>query len=143
MCSCLEAAKYFISLQGYDAGDAISNLKLQKLMYYAQGFYLALHDKPLFKEDFEAWEHGPVIPFLYQLYRSCGSGALPRDDYFDPDTYSPEDKKFLNDIYDTFGQYSAWALRELSHQTPPWYNTPRNMVIPKDVIKTYFKTQLE
>ena len=51
MCTCLETANYFLSLQGDDAGDAISNLKLQKLMYYAQGFSLAMRGKPLFRED--------------------------------------------------------------------------------------------
>ena len=109
MCTCLETANYFLSLQGDDAGDAISNLKLQKLMYYAQGFSLAMRGKPLFREDFEAWEHGPVIPSLYRMFRNYGSGALPKPKNFDVNRYSEDDRKFLNEIYDTFGQYSAWA----------------------------------
>ncbi|OQY42717.1 MAG: hypothetical protein B6240_13665 [Desulfobacteraceae bacterium 4572_87] len=51
-----------------EAGDLISNLKLQKLVYYAQGFYLALYDEPLFNEPIEAWTHGPVIRELYRSY---------------------------------------------------------------------------
>lgn len=142
MCTCLETANYFLSLQGDDAGDAISNLKLQKLMYYAQGFSLAMRGKPLFREDFEAWEHGPVIPSLYRMFRNYGSGALPKPKNFDVNRYSEDDRKFLNEIYDTFGQYSAWALRELSHQTAPWRDTPHNTVIPKERMTSYFKTQL-
>ena len=48
------------------------NLKLQKLVYYAQAWHLALRDVPLFEEDFEAWVHGPVIPALYQEYKKFG-----------------------------------------------------------------------
>lgn len=70
MCKCTDVAKYFLSLQGNDAGDAISNMKLQKLLYYAQGFALALLDKPLFDEDFEAWAHGPVLRCIYNKYKN-------------------------------------------------------------------------
>lgn len=142
MCSCLNIAKYFLSLQGDDAGDAISNLKLQKLMYYAQGYYLAMCGHPLFKEDFEAWEHGPVIPALYRMFKKYGSGALPKPDDFDLENYTEEERDFLNSIYDAIGQYSAWALRELSHQTAPWRDTPHNKVIPKELMASFFKTQL-
>src|SRR5450631_518283 len=53
-------ADYFLSLVDEEAGDSLSNLKLQKLVYYAQGFSLALTGKRLFDEAIEAWEHGPV-----------------------------------------------------------------------------------
>jgi uncharacterized phage-associated protein len=52
-------AKYFVSLVDEEAGDSISNLKLQKLLYYAQGAHLALHNTPLFPEAIEAWTRGP------------------------------------------------------------------------------------
>ncbi len=61
MLSCDDAAKYFLAQTSEDAGDLISNLKLQKLLYYAQGFHLALYDEPLFPEAIEAWTHGPVL----------------------------------------------------------------------------------
>ncbi len=48
-----------------EAGDVITQLKLQKLMYIAQGIHLALYDAPLFKEEIEAWQHGPVVRELY------------------------------------------------------------------------------
>ena len=65
MISCQDVANYFLSLCDEDAGDLISNLKLQKLVYYAQGFHLAISGEPLFDEKIMAWEHGPVIPQLY------------------------------------------------------------------------------
>ena len=64
--SCHDVAQYFLAQMDEDAGDLISNLKLQKLVYYAQGFALALHGRPLFRERVEAWTHGaPVVPELY------------------------------------------------------------------------------
>ena len=58
MLSAHEIAKYFVSLVDEEAGDSISNLKLQKLLYYAQGFSLAFFDRPLFSESIKAWASG-------------------------------------------------------------------------------------
>lgn len=55
MLTCFDAADYFLSKIDEDAGDVITNLKLQKLVYYAQGFSLALCGRPLFAERIEAW----------------------------------------------------------------------------------------
>ena len=59
-----EIADYFLSLQDEEAGDGISNLKLQKLLYYGQGCFIALcgPENPLFHEKIYAWDLGPVIP---------------------------------------------------------------------------------
>ena len=62
-----DIADYFIT-KNHEYGDYITNLKLQKLVYYAQAWYLAFLDKPLFDEDFEAWVHGPVNRDLYDRY---------------------------------------------------------------------------
>ncbi|MFM6174756.1 MAG: Panacea domain-containing protein [Sphaerospermopsis kisseleviana] len=69
--TCFEVAKYFIRL-AHETGSFISNLKLQKLVYYAQAWHLALFEQPLFNEDFEAWIHGPVVPELYHYYKKFG-----------------------------------------------------------------------
>jgi len=73
MKTCFDVANYFLKRQDPDAGDLMSNLKLQKLVYYAQGFHLAMENSPLFNEPIEAWEHGPVCVPLYHKYKSCGS----------------------------------------------------------------------
>ena len=59
-------ADYYIWFAN-DVGSYLSNHKLQKLLYYAQAWYLAFEDTPLFDEDFEAWVHGPTIPALLDL----------------------------------------------------------------------------
>ena len=53
-------------------GELMSNLKLQKMLYYEQGFHLAYFDTPLFKDEIEAWMYGPVIPAVYEHFRSSG-----------------------------------------------------------------------
>jgi uncharacterized phage-associated protein len=71
--TCFEVANYFLKRQEPEVGDLMTNLKLQKLVYYAQGFYLAMMDSPLFNEPIEAWEHGPVCVPLYHEYKNFGS----------------------------------------------------------------------
>ena len=55
MLSAQDIADYLLAFVNRDEGELLSNLKLQKLLYYAQGFYLALYDKPLFEDRIEAW----------------------------------------------------------------------------------------
>lgn len=118
--------------------DSISNLKLQKLLYYAQGCYLAITNKPLFDEEILAWKHGPVVYEVYQDYKKYGSYGIPDDklEIVDIDEYT---ENILNQVYDIFGQYSAWGLRNMTHQEKPWKETKQNDVIDLDLIKEYFK----
>ncbi|MGU9987360.1 MULTISPECIES: Panacea domain-containing protein [unclassified Rickettsia] len=67
--SAIDVAKYLLILVDREAGDAITQLKLQKLMYIAQGIHLVLYDKPLFKEEIEASQHGPVVRELYHEFK--------------------------------------------------------------------------
>ena len=78
MLTCFDAADYFLSKIDEDAGDVITNLKLQKLVYYAQGFSLALCGRPLFAERIEAWQHGPVCPLFSQSTKRAAPSASPR-----------------------------------------------------------------
>lgn len=138
-----QVAEYILTLSDPDEGDIISNLKLQKLVYYCQGFYLAMYDAPLFKEPIVAWEHGPVVESLYHAYKKYGTGAIALPDYIDFSKYSENTEELIKEVYKLFGQFSAWKLRNMTHEEPTWLNTPRNMEISHDVMKDYFKTQLE
>ncbi len=144
MLSALDVANYFLASSQEEAGDLISNLKLQKLVYYAQGFHLAVHDGPLFDERIEAWTHGPVVPELYHYFKEYEAGPIPPPSEFEFDKYDEEVKELLDEVNDIFGQYSAWKLRNLTHDEPPWVNSyekPEN-VITQNSMKEYFKTQL-
>jgi len=142
MLSCFDVARYFLALVDEDAGDSLTNLKLQKLVYYAQGFYLALYDEPLFPERIEAWMHGPVVPDLYHALKQFGSEPVKLDWEVDPDRYTPEIMGLLDEVYSVYGQFSAVRLRNITHQEPPWKQTPNGHVIQLDLMKSYFKTQI-
>jgi len=138
-----DVARYFLALSNdEESGELMSNLKLQKLVYYAQGFHLALYDKPLFNEPIEAWTHGPVTPDLYRLYKEYGSGAIPQPKEIDFDQYGEQLENLLNEVFSVYGQFSAWKLRELTHEEPPWKNAynKKEKIISHDELKEYFKT---
>ena len=63
-----------------DEGELFSNMKLQKLLYYVQGFHIAVFNRPLFNEDIEAWMYGPVVPAGYEYYQENGNkGIMPNE----------------------------------------------------------------
>lgn len=143
MLSCHDVAEYFLALTDEDAGDFISNLKLQKLAYYAQGFHLALYGEPLFKERIMAWTHGPVVPDLYHAYKQYESGPIPPPEVVDFEKYDQRTRELLDEVYQVFGQYSAWKLRNLTHEEPPWLAASDHLgeITPK-AMQEYFKTQI-
>lgn len=123
MVNVFDVANYFLSLVDHDAEDNITNLKLQKLCYYAQGFNLAIKGERLFDSDIEAWQHGPVIPELYHKYKEMGKTELYPDDNFDINKIPEDTKDLLNEVYDVYGQFSAWRLRDMTHAEEPWKST--------------------
>lgn len=77
----VDVAKYFITINGQknsdDEGNNLSKLKLQKLLYYAQGYYLALYNEALFDEEIRAWEHGPVVKEVYDHFKNIQGNFIP------------------------------------------------------------------
>lgn len=147
MVSVFDVANYFLTLVEEEVGDALSNLKLQKLVYYAQGFHLALFSRPLFENAIEAWTHGPVIPGLYHAYKQYGAGALPRPVDFDLDIFDRETCELLDEVYQVYGQYSAWMLRDITHQEGPWVQAFNEVGVGAKIehkaMQDYFRTQLK
>jgi uncharacterized phage-associated protein len=121
MQSARDVAQYFLSLaHTKGVGEPITNLKLQKLLYYAQGFYIALYDGPLFSDDLEAWTYGPVVPDIYHQYKRYGSGVIPAPEEFANAAYDQGTQNFLNAIYARYGHLSAPTLLEMTHQESLW-----------------------
>ena len=116
-------ADYFRSRTNAEVGDLISNLKLQKLCYYAAGVIAAARkddDKPLFKDPIKAWLHGPVVPTVYHKFKEHGSSEIPPIQDCDFSTIDDRDRAVLDDVYNYYGQYSAWKLRNMTHEEAPW-----------------------
>jgi len=138
-----DVAKCFLYLDDASEGDGISNLKLQKLVYYAQGFFSAIFDSPLFDENIEAWTHGPVVPSLYRSYKEHGASRIALPGEFDKSSLTKEEFELIEEVFEVFGQYSAWKLRNMTHEEDPWINHEDQAdVIPFDEIKNYFKKRI-
>lgn len=123
-------------------GDAeyISHLKLQKLLYYAQGVFLGFYDTVLFEDDLVAWEHGPVVEEVYHEYKSYGKNGIDAEEVYS-EKYTKEEEEVLEIVYNNFAQYSAWRLRNMTHEERPWKETGANGVICTDLIKEFFKEE--
>lgn len=143
MLRAIDIAKYFLAQVDVESGDSLSNLKIQKLLYYAQGFQLAATGTPLFPEPIEAWAHGPAVPDIYRALKHFGSNPvdLPQDVDFDA-ILKPESRELLDEVYSVYGQFSAASLRNMTHDESPWKDTPQGEVIPHDLMSTFFKTRL-
>ena len=116
-------ADFMLAKSNPEVGDIVSNLKLQKLLYYAAGMIAAVRGRvedPLFQDCLEAWQHGPVVPSQYHRFSAHGSSAIPSVERFDFGVFKPHDLEVLDDVYNFFGQYSAWKLRNMTHEEAPW-----------------------
>lgn len=144
MLTCYDIAKYFLSKSDDEIEERISNLKLQKLVYYAQGFHLAMYGKPLFDEKIEAWAHGPVVSDLYHKYKEYGANGIPRPKKINLKKFDKKTIELLDEVYNVYGQYSAWRLREMTHEETPWKkaHSSINKTISHKSLKEYFVTLL-
>jgi uncharacterized phage-associated protein len=138
----LEATtKYFIALSKKSPNKDLTNKKLQKLLYYSQAWNMVLRDKPLFKEDFQAWIHGPAIPEVYQTFKNCGSAVIDIDvNKEDYKALTNDDKKILDEIWRVYGKYDASYLEILSHNEEPWQKA-RNGCMPYDASRAVISKQ--
>jgi uncharacterized phage-associated protein len=137
-----DVAKFILSLADTDADECISNMKLQKLLYYCQGFCLVMLGRKLFPDPILRWDHGPVVRTIWEDYNRYGAGAIDYPTGFDASQIGPDEKHVINEIYSLYGQYSAWGLRNMTHDEPPWQNTLPNGEITEDKMIDFFRTQL-
>jgi uncharacterized phage-associated protein len=134
-------AEYFLSLTEPDAGDYMSNLKLQKLLYYAQGFHLAVFGQPFFEEPILSWHQGPVVEKIYHKYEHK-DGVLAMPEHLHMEQLHDIQIGLLNNVYTSFAQFSAWKLRLMTFHEPPYQQTLPGREITRELLTTYFKTQL-
>lgn len=144
MYTAMTIAKWFIAW-GEAEDDELSNMKLQKLLYYAQGHHLARTGEPLFGDEIQAWSHGPVVPLIYRAFRDFHANpiVLPDTDSFTWDAVDPETTNLLGEVWNTYGGYSAGRLRAMSHAEAPWRTSfaggdDRGAVIPVSVMAEWF-----
>lgn len=135
----------FLLIECRDHGDILTNLKLQKLLYYAQAWYLAQYDKSLFTEDFQAWIHGPVLLSQYQRFKKFEWYPITED--LNPPSIEKHVVDHLREIVHVFGIETALTLELMTHNEEPWKNArkgiPANQsskaVISKDSMQSFYK----
>ena len=137
-----QIAKWFLAYNNIhvaeESADYISNMKLQKLLYYAQGVYMGITGKKLFDDPICAWKHGPVVPDVYHEYKNFGSNGINLDEPFNLETFDTETENILKSVYNNFSQFSAWKLREMTHNEEPWKSTEQSQEINPQLIKDFF-----
>lgn len=129
--------------------NGISTRKLQKLAFYSQGVSLAIFEEPLFDEEFQAWQHGPVCRELFQKHKGEFSVSTESFPYGNPQALTPNELMVIDAVISTFGYLSGDQLSDLTHQEDtPWSITRKknnlnpdessDAIIEKDLIKEYF-----
>jgi uncharacterized phage-associated protein len=119
-----DAADYII-LKLDAGGEAITNLKLQKLLYYVQAWHIALHEEVAFPGRFQAWIHGPVSRTVYN--RFCASKSLYSEitvsditPGFNPEVIDQRRRFHIDRVLDAYAAFSGSELEEMTHNEEPW-----------------------
>ena len=139
-----------LSLAGEEA-DPLTNLRLQKLLYYAQAWSLILRDRDLFSEDVVAWRYGPVVPEVYRkLSDGLGASAITLALFENaPDVADEDEAAFLANVWDAYKEFSALKLSDMTHKESPWIkawgNRPTNATgddpIKAEYLEEFFSKQ--
>lgn len=125
-------------------GDTITNLKLQKMLYYAQGWFLAFYDRPLFSDSLRAWIRGPVQYEVWQSFNHYRWEPITKK--VRKPAVSTHAQVHLDDVIKVYGDISAYTLERMTHGEPPWIRARGSLrpdqrstaVISLDDMKAYF-----
>ncbi|MGF7206720.1 putative phage-associated protein [Skermanella aerolata] len=164
--SAAAVANEFLALGRLEpSAPPIDQMKLQKLLFYAHAWHLALHDQALFEEDFEAWPWGPVVRDIYSQTRKYGKNPVSEelmelqrtgDNVLDYTFVIPhidvrETKEFIRQIWDVHKSYSGVQLSNSTHAPgEPWTiirdrygNLDGKPMIPNKLIEDIFRKKIE
>ena len=140
-----DVAAFYISLAqdmaDMELGDAMTNLRLQKMLYFSQGWMLARHGRPLFEDAIEAWQYGPVVPVCYNWYKGSGGNPLTAE-MPSRDAFTDEEYELLFDAWNELSKYSTSQLVSMTHEAgTPWdtvWNHSKQREIGQEEIRRYF-----
>ncbi len=123
--------------------EGITNLRIQKILFFLYGFYWKEKQEEIITIEFEAWQHGPVIKELYNfLIEDSRLGQNRYNplklEWFEESIEPTYDLKTFKKILNYLGQFSTIKLVNASHDTEPWLKTPNLSIIDKELIKKWF-----
>lgn len=140
-----DVESFFIEIAN-DSDDNITNLKLQKLLYYAQGYSLSRNNKGLFDDVIEAWTHGPVVPEAYHTYKCCNASPIQSAaQAFDASQFEEDELELMLDVAREYGKYAGSTLRNMTHVKGGiwervYHAASGNKIISQAELKRYFDT---
>lgn len=151
--SAIDTAKLALALLKNSDDDIVeytSRLKLLKLLYYIQGYHLAMFNAPLFNDKMEAWLHGAIVPSVYKWVKDMTDEKL-QDEAMDNEQIGalnlhPQQTKLISEVLNIYNKYSAYGLRDKTHTEIPWlsvYEKDKNNEITLDSLKNFFTPLVE
>lgn len=151
MAKAMDVANYLIHLRDTDEKNgqyfSLSNLKLQKLLYYCQGGHYKWDNEKLIDDEdnllFEAWNYGPVVPEIYFTFKRFGQNDIYSDDVsFD---LKPNEEETIEAVWSQLKNKSAFQLVDLTHSEKPWKiaRAENSIFIDEDEIKDFFRLPTE
>ena len=133
-----------------EMAEYTSRLKLLKLLYYVQGYHLAMFDAPLFNDKIEAWLHGPVVRSVWNWAKNYGDEAMQKEalnkEQITALSLHPQQIKLISEVLEIYNKYSAYGLRDKTHTEMPWlsaYEKDKNNEITQDSLKEFFTPLVE
>ncbi|MGL4552196.1 MAG: Panacea domain-containing protein [Gemmataceae bacterium] len=151
MASASSVAREFVALSyAGDEPDPLTNLRLQKLLYYAQAWSFVVRGANLFPEAVQAWRHGPVVRRVYAAVpKGVKADVLGRKQFADAAPLTAEQSAFVRAVWETYREFSATKLAALTHDEDPWLDAwgdrpeggTGSEVIPPESMADYFAKQ--
>jgi len=142
----LDIAAYIVRLSE-KIGEPITNMKLQKLIYYVFAWYAVEKGEKLFDEPILAWKYGPVITSVYEVYKDFGADVIKGVKDGKPQDLDSFTKSLIEEVFTIYGGKTAIELMNLTHSEAPWRDTfnpnNQNKEIPFEEIKEYYKARKE
>ena len=128
------------------SGDVLTNLKLQKLLYYAQAWFLVHFKTTLFDSNIEAWEYGPVVPDAYTEFKTFNRNPIEYSATKKEESIFEKEKlEVLDSVYCTYVKYSAHELVNITHNEKPWIEAYKSQdkIITPEAMKSYYSDLLK
>lgn len=141
MYSAIDVAEYIVA-RCANSGRPVTNLQLQKIMYYVQLNFLRTYDKCIFEDDILALRHGPAVKEVYYKYNIWGRHEIvPRAAQAAKETFLEKDRELIDRVTDACLLLDSWELVERSQKAGgPWHRSfdgNLEKVIPKEVMREY------
>ncbi len=141
----IQAAAAYVIHSKYEVTD----MSLQKILYYIKAFAKLLLNINIFEEQCEAWVHGPVYEKIYNQYKSYGREIIMEEKDTNIQTnslLSAEEKSVIDYVLRNFAIYNGTVLREFTHKERPWIEARGNLgenersrkIITDEMIFSYF-----